>query len=144
MSDRGGLVALAVAVILSGCGGANAPAPRSGITLDLKGGANETATACGASHHYAVFGAGRPVRFSGDVRPVPAGHWKVKVKVKICRSGSFADAVKTEATRDKRTGHFIGSIPAVGPSRYFARASLYQNGVVTRRGDKRYFVVRRR
>jgi hypothetical protein len=133
------LVALAAALArCGGGGGSNGPH----IALDLKGGSNETATACGSQHHYAVFRRGQTINYSGTVKPVPSRRWKVKVKIKTCRGGTFQELAKVEATRSKATGRFSGSLPAGGPGRYFARVSLYEGGVQTARGDKRYFVVR--
>lgn len=141
------VAALAVVVTLAGCGGGDAPKPApkpraTRVTLDLKGGTNEAAAACGTTHHFAVLSAAKPVRFGGDVKPVPSGRWKVKLKVKVCRAGSFQDLTKVEASRDKSTGHYSGSF-TVGPGRYFARASLYVNGKRVARSDKRHFSARR-
>ena len=134
---------------LAGCGGGGggsaahtaAPPSTPRVTLDLKGGGNETATGCGATHHFAVLPRGRPVRFSGDVTPVPSTRWKVKVKLKVCTRSTAREVAKVEATRDKSTGHFSGSA-RVAAGRYFARATLYIDGARAARSDKRHFVVR--
>jgi hypothetical protein len=145
---RGALVAGLAVALLSGCGGAGNPSSSgthaSGpkVTLDLKGGRSDQVKACGSSNHYTVYSSGSPIEFAGAVSPVPAGRWKVKVKLKSCRGSAFQDVQKVEATRDKHTGAFRGTLPGLPRGTYFARAALYENGQAVARSDKRHFAIR--
>lgn len=112
------------------------------VTLDLKGGRSQDLTACGAVHHYAVFGSRGGQEFAGTVTPAPAGRWKVKVKLKVCRHGAFTTIAKVPASRDKHTGAFRGVLPRLPQGAYFARASVYLNGVRRVASDKRHFAIR--
>jgi hypothetical protein len=146
------LVAALAAALLSGCGGAGGSASSGAssakqasgpkVTLDLKGGRSEQIEACGSSNHYTVYSSGSPIEFAGAVSPVPAGRWKIKVKLKSCRGSAFQDAQKVEATRDKHTGAFRGTLPGLPRGTYFARAALYENGQAVARSDKGHFAVR--
>jgi hypothetical protein len=145
---RGALLATVAVALLSGCGGAGNSAssakPASGpkVTLDLKGGRSDQVNACGSSHHYTVYASGSPIEFAGAVSPVPAGRWKVKLKLKSCGGSAFQDEQKVEATRDKHTGAFRGTLPALPRGTYFARAALYENGQSVARSDKGHFAIR--
>jgi hypothetical protein len=112
------------------------------ISLVLHGGGNATVSACGASHHYRTYSAGTSIRLTGIVRPIPAGRWKVKLKVKVCRAGSFSDVAKVVATRDKHHGTFKASFTAQPAGLYAVRAGLYVNGSLTARSNKRHFQTR--
>jgi hypothetical protein len=62
------------------------------ITLNLKGGRSQEKTACSARHHYAAYHKGSRLRMDGYVSPAPAlpdGTWRVKIKIKQCKSGRF-------------------------------------------------------
>jgi hypothetical protein len=109
--------------------------------LTLRGGSNASLTACGVVHHYRAYAAGTTVSYSGTVTPVPSGHWKVKLKIKVCSGGAFVDLIKVEATRDKHTGAFAGSFPAPAAGDYEARAELYVADVRTARSDKVHFMT---
>jgi hypothetical protein len=147
---RRALAAGLALVLLQGCGGAgNSEAPASAthasgpkITLNVKGGRSQMLEACGSSNHYNVYSSGSPIEFAGTVSPVPAGRWKVKVKLKICRGSAFHDVQKVEAVGDKGTGGFRGTLPALPRGTYFARAGLYEDGRSVARSDKGNFAVR--
>lgn len=112
------------------------------MTLNLKGGtAAPRGSACGAPHHFTRYASGSRIEFAGTVRPVPAGRWKVKLKIKQCRGGRARVVAKLQATRDKHTGSFSGRLPKLAPGAYFARASLYVNGPKRARSDKRHFTL---
>ena len=146
MRPRCALVLVAVAA--AGCGGSDASrtATRAAggerVVLNLKAGHPQTITACGAAHHYTAFASGARIEFAGTVTPVPQQRWKVKVKVKVCRSGAFVDLEKVDATRDKHSGAFAGTLPSLARGNYFARAGLYIGGRQAARGDKAHFAVR--
>src|SRR5262249_27285081 len=64
----------------------------SSITYFLHGGTNQTATQCGALHHYAVYKVSNTLQTDGYVIPAPSlpdNTWQVKVKVKQCRLGQW-------------------------------------------------------
>lgn len=145
------LVAASVLVLAAGCGGGSGGAPRGGggggkpalrVTLDLKGGRSQDLKACGVVHHYAVFTSRAGQEFAGAVAPTPTGRWKVKLKLKACRHGAFTTIAKLPATRDKHTGAFRGVLPRLPQGAYFARASVYVNGVRRAESDKRHFAIR--
>jgi hypothetical protein len=144
---RAVVAGLAVA-LLSGCGASGKSASLakhvSGpkVTLNVKAGRGENLAACGSSHHYTVYSSGSPIEFAGAVSPVPAGRWKVKVKLKICRGSAFQDVQKVDAARDKHTGAFRGALPGLPRGAYFARAALYENGQSVARSDKGHFAIR--
>jgi hypothetical protein len=146
---RRALAAGLVLAFLAGCGGAGGNSEVRGkhasgpkLTLEVKGGRSQNLTACGSTHHYTVYASGSPVEFAGAVSPVPAGRWKVKLKLKVCRSGAFQDVQKLETTRDKHTGAFRGMLPALPRGTYFARATLYENGQSVARSDKGHLAIR--
>lgn len=111
------------------------------LTLTLRGGSNASLTACGRLHHYRVYDAGTTISYSGRVTPVPSGHWKVKLKIKVCSGGGFVDMVKVQATRDKHTGAFAGSFPAPAAGDYEARAELYVADARMARSRNRHFRI---
>jgi hypothetical protein len=117
------------------------PAAPESLTLALKGGSNATLSACGVLHHYRVYAAGTTISYSGTVTPVPTGHWKVKLKIKVCSGGTFIDLVKVDASRNDRTGVFRGTFPAPPTGDYEARAELYVADIRTARSDKSHFAI---
>jgi hypothetical protein len=117
------------------------PTVTASLTLTLRGGSNASLTACGRLHHYRVYEAGTTIRYSGTVTPVPSGHWKVKLKIKVCTGGVFVDMVKVQAIRDKHTGAFAGSFPAPAAGDYEARAELYVADVRAARSRKSHFSI---
>jgi hypothetical protein len=66
----------------------------------------------------------------------------VKLKLKACRAGAFVEVQKVEPARDKHTGRYRGTLPALPRGNYFVRASLYENGRAVARSDKSHFAVR--
>jgi hypothetical protein len=92
-------------------------------------------------HHYRAYAAGTTISYSGTVAPIPSGHWKVKIKIKVCSGGAFVDLVKIEATRDRHTGAFAGSFRAPAAGDYEARAELYVADTRTATSDKVHFVI---
>lgn len=142
---------VAGALLVAGCGGssskpagAGATSSQSGprVSLNLKGGTGARQSACGAEHHYTQYAAHASVEFAGTVTPVPAGRWKVKLKVKRCRGDAFATVAKVDAERDKHSGSYRGVLPSLPAGSYFARASVYVNGTQTARSDKQHFSLR--
>jgi hypothetical protein len=135
--------------LLQGCGSSSnspkAPSKKASgpkVTLNMKGGRSQNINACGSTNHYTVYSSGSPIKFAGTVSPVPAGRWKIKLKLKTCRSSAFQDAQKVDAVRDKATGAFRGKLPALPPGTYFARAALYENGQPVARSDKGHLAVK--
>lgn len=118
------------------------PSRSTTVTLVLHGGSNATSSACGAQHHYRVYAAGTTIAFSGSVTPIPTGHWKVKLKLKVCRGAAFVELTKLDSTRNRHTGAFTGSFPAPPAGSYEARAELYVDSVQETKGDKRHFAIR--
>lgn len=137
----------ALALLLAGCGAgatphAASPSSKVQVMLNLKGGAPVALADCGPQHHFTRYAARARIEFAGTVKPVPPGHWKVKLKIKRCRAGGSADVAKVAATRDKRSGAFNGTLPNLPGGSYFARASLYVDGRKTARSDKQHFSLR--
>jgi hypothetical protein len=145
---RRALAAGLALALFQGCGGGSSPntpathASGPKVTLNVKGGRGENLSACGITHHYTVYSSGAPIEFAGVVSPVPAGRWKVKLKVKVCRASAFQDVQKVDTTRDKHTGAFRGTLPTLPRGTYFARAALYENGQAVARSDKGHLAVR--
>jgi hypothetical protein len=131
------------ALLLAGCGGTTKHVAPHGpaVALNLKGGTPVRIAACGAGHHYTRYPRGASVEFAGTVTPVPRGRWKVKVKIKSCRSGAFETVTKIRAARDKKTGGFSGRLPRLPAGAYYARAQLYVNGTQLAQSDKRHFTT---
>ena len=146
---RAAATCCAAVVLLAGCGssatkhaGAHASGSGFRVTLNLKSGTAATAADCGAPHHFTRYRSDSRIEFAGTVRPIPTGRWKVKLKIKRCSAGSTAFETKVDATRDKHSGAFSGTLPKLAPGAYFARASLYVDGSKRARSDKRHFSLR--
>lgn len=100
-------------------------------------------SACGAVHHYRVYPSGTPISYSGSVQSPPAARWKVKLRVKLCRAGTFSDFARFDAQRrNRRTGTFSGTFTAPAAGAYSIRAVLYINGSATAQSAKRHFSTR--
>lgn len=112
----------------------------STVTLVLHGGGNASLSACGETHHYRTYAAGSPVTFSGTVKPVPGGHWKVKLRIKVCQGQTFTDFAKIPAQKGP-SGAFSGSFNAPAKGDYAARAVLYVNGMPRAESSKRHFAT---
>lgn len=104
------------------------------ITLNLKGGRSQQKTACSAVHHYAAFHKGGRLRMDGYVTPAPAlpdGTWRVKVKIKQCKSGRFITIWQRHAAGNSvlvngvKEGHFRISYRMRKKGYFFARAYYY-------------------
>ena len=137
--------ALAGCVALAGCGssgggasGAGKPPPGSPVVgLDLRHSVgDEQLLACSLVHHYKVYKAGA-IPFQGSVRPAPAKHWKVKVKIKRCVDGQFQDS-GSDRVLGAPDGSFRGALQAPGKGVFFARAR-YRTTSGDVLSDKVYF-----
>lgn len=113
-----------------------APATGAGnsITLNLKGGRSQYKTACSALHHYAAYHKGGTLRMDGYVSPAPAlpdGSWRVKIKIKQCKSGRFVTIWQRHARGNSvlvngaKKGHFRISYRMRTKGYFFARAYYY-------------------
>lgn len=153
---RAAAAALTVlALILAGCGGAGHAGAGTGATpgtshgsaagtratVVLHGGASATITACGAAHHYRTYPARANVAVTGQVTPVPAGHWKVKLQLKVCRGAAFAEFAKLKATRDRHTGAFSAHFSAPARGDYSVRAVVYLADGGRVKGAKRHLAT---
>ena len=119
-------VVLATAATASGAGNT--------ITLNLKGGRSQERTACSALHHYQAYHKGGRLRMDGYVTPAPAlpdGTWRVKIKVKQCKSGRFVTIWQRHAAGNSvlvngvKEGHFRISYRMRNKGYFFARAYYY-------------------
>jgi hypothetical protein len=63
----------------------------------------------------------------------------VKLKMKVCTGGRFADFTKVATQRDKHRGTFNGSFSAPPSGRYSVRAVLYISGSASIESAKRHF-----
>jgi hypothetical protein len=104
------------------------------ITLNLKGGRSQQKTACGALHHYAAYRKGSRLRMDGFVSPAPAlpdGTWRVKIKIKQCKSGRFVTISQTHVKGNgvllngAKVGHFRMTYRLRRKGYFFARAYYY-------------------
>lgn len=104
------------------------------ITLNLKGGRSQQKTACGALHHYATYHKGSTLRMDGYVTPAPSlpdGTWRVKIKVKQCKSGRFVTISQTHVKGNgvllngAKVGHFRMTYRLRHKGYFFARAYYY-------------------
>lgn len=104
------------------------------ITLNLKGGRSQQKTACSALHHYAAYHKGRTLRMDGYVSPAPAlpdGTWRVKIKIKQCKSGRFVTIWQHHASGNSvlvngvKEGHFRIGYRMRKKGYFFARAYYY-------------------
>ena len=104
------------------------------ITLNLKGGRSQERTACSALHHYQAYHKGGRLRMDGYVSPAPAlpdGSWRVKVKIKQCKSGRFVTIWQRHAAGNSvlvngvKEGHFRISYRMRKKGYFFARAYYY-------------------
>jgi hypothetical protein len=114
---------------------ATAIAAGNSITLNLKGGyRNQERTACSARHHYTLYHRGGTLRMDGYVSPAPSlpdGTWRVKVKIKQCKSGRFVAIWQRHArgngvvVNGVKKGHFRISYRLRKRGYFFARAYYY-------------------
>jgi hypothetical protein len=106
----------------------------SSITLNLKGGRSQEKTACAARHHYAAYHKGSRLRMDGYVSPAPAlpdKTWRVKIKIKQCKSGRFVTIWQAHTRGNGvllngvKAGHFRMSYRLRHKGYFFARAYYY-------------------
>lgn len=131
---------------------ATAIAAGQSITLNLKGGyRNQQRTACGALHHYTLYHHGGRLRMDGYVSPAPTqpdGAWRVKVKIKQCKSGHFATIWQQHARGNAVTlngvkvGHFRISYKLRRKGYFFARAYYYGYQPRLKSDDQHFRVTR--
>jgi hypothetical protein len=104
------------------------------ITLNLKGGRSQAKTACAARHHYAAYHKGSRLRMDGYVSPAPAlpdGTWRVKIKIKQCKSGRFVTIWQAHTRGNGvllngvKAGHFRMTYRLRHKGYFFARAYYY-------------------
>jgi hypothetical protein len=106
------------------------------VSFIVHGGGNASVLACGDMHHFRTYSAGASLSFSGTVRPVPGGQWKVKLHIKICQGGAYQDFAKLDAHENHTTGAFHGSFKAPQPGLYEVRAVLYLGTSESTESDK--------
>lgn len=113
---------------------ATATGAGNSITLNLKGGRSQARTACAARHHYATFRKGGKLRMDGFVSPAPSlpdGAWRVKIKIKQCRSGRFVTIWQAHTRGNGvllngvKAGHFRLTYRLRHKGYFFARAYYY-------------------
>ena len=115
---------------------ATALAAGKSITLDLKGGyKNETRVVCKQRNHYTVYHRGGTLLMDGYISPAPAlpdGTWRVKIKVKRCKSGRFVEIWHGYAPGNGvllngvKVGHFRRTYRMRSTGYFFARAYYYR------------------
>jgi hypothetical protein len=98
-------------------------------------------SACGEQRHYRTYATRSTIKFSGAVRPIPSGTWKVKLKIKVCRGGSFVEYLKFDASRDRHHGTFSGTFRAPAPGDYEVRGEFYLADVKTARSANVHFAT---
>jgi hypothetical protein len=113
---------------------ATATGAGNSITLNLKGGRSQQKTACGAPRHYAAYRKGSRLRMEGYVSPAPAlpdGTWRVKIKIKQCKSGRFVPISETHVfgkgilLNGVKVGEFRMTYRMRRTGYFFARAYYY-------------------
>jgi hypothetical protein len=113
---------------------ATATGAGNSITLNLKGGRSQEKIACAARHHYSAYHKGSRLRMDGYVSPAPAlpdGTWRVKIKIKQCKSGRFVTISQTHVKGNgvlrngARVGHFRMTYRLRHKGYFFARAYYY-------------------
>jgi hypothetical protein len=113
---------------------ATATGAGNSITLNLKDGRSQQKTACGALHHFAAYHKGGRLRMDGYVSPAPArpdGTWRVKIKIKQCKSGRFVTIWQAHTRGNGvllngvKVGHFRMAYRMRHKGYFFARAYYY-------------------
>ena len=113
---------------------ATATGAGNSITLNLKGGHSQEKTACSARHHYSAYRKGSRLRMDGYVSPAPSlpdGTWRVKIKIKQCKSGRFVTIWQAHTRGNGvllngvKVGHFRMSYRLRHKGYFFARAYYY-------------------
>lgn len=138
------LAALATCALLAGLATAPQAQTPTSVTLKVKGSSvRKNARFCKKNRrNMRVFKAGTMLEYKGFVRPAPAKHFKVKVKLERCARGRFVRIAKLKFQGKRATGKFKAFYRAPRPRgriTYFkARAEVGR-----RRSNNRYFGVRR-
>jgi hypothetical protein len=113
---------------------ATATGAGNSITLNLKNGHSQQKTACGALHHFAAYRKGGRLHMDGYVTPAPAKPdltWRVKIKVKQCKSGRFVTIFQAHVRgngvllNNVKVGHFRMTYRMRHTGYFFARAYYY-------------------
>jgi hypothetical protein len=119
------VVGLVATLVIVGCGSSS---PKPTVTLSLAGGSsNQNAVACGKQEAFEQYTAPAQVHYTGTVSPAPSGRWKVKVKLKLCRGGSFSD-FSSQKIVGQSGGRFDGVLPVSERGSYSIRATLEGSG----------------
>lgn len=117
------------------------------VSLNLQRGyRNRQLVACGITHHYTFYHHAQHVPFDGYVRPAPGHSFRVKVKVKKCRSGAFKTVFAIHVRGSASTGHFDGRLPLLRRGYYFARVYFYgvpPQTTAVARSAKQFFRITR-
>jgi hypothetical protein len=139
----GGGVLLVTAAAATGAG--------NSITLNLKGGRSQEKTACSARHHYAAYHKGSRLRMDGYVSPAPSlpdGTWRVKIKIKQCRSGRFVTIWQAHTRgngvllKGVKVGHFRMTYRMRHTGYFFARAYYYGYQPSIKSEEEHFHVMR--
>jgi hypothetical protein len=125
-----------LAVALAGCGGTT---HTTTVTLTGASG-NLNATACGKQEAFFDYAAPASVHYTGTVSPTPKGRWKVKVKLKVCRGGSFTDLASQKIV-GQPSGRFDG-ILSVRESGAYAVEAHYEGAGKAPESEKVYLQVK--
>lgn len=135
---------LTVAAVVAGLAAISAASSKSTtVGLNLNGGyKNRNIVACGDLHHYTFYHhSGGKIHFNGHVSPAPNGSYRVKLKLKKCKHGTFRTVWQKHYH-----GHPAGRVKgAFGPPKrgeYFARLYYYGSNP-TAESDKQQFKVTR-
>lgn len=105
------------------------------VSLDVHGGGNSYVVECGYLHHFRTYPTGSTLSFTGAIRPVPRGPWKVELHIKVCQGGAWQDFEKIEAQLNTRTGAFHGTFIAPASGMYDVIPVLYLGSVESKQGD---------
>jgi hypothetical protein len=112
----------------SGSGSGSGSSGGTAVSLSVLGSSgNLNGVACGKQEPFEHYSAPAQVRYAGTVSPVPAGRWKVKLKLKICRGGSFVE-VGSQKIVGQASGRFDGAFPIAKAGSYSLRAKLEGSG----------------
>jgi hypothetical protein len=127
---------LVLALFAVACGGSG----KRHTTVSLSGSSgNLNAVACGKQEPFEHYAAPAQVHYTGNVSPAPSGRWKVKVKLKQCRGGSFVDATSQKIV-GQAGGRFDGVFAVTAPGSYSVEAKF--EGSNSPESDKVYLQVK--
>jgi hypothetical protein len=126
------IAAALLLALAAGCGSSStkqtssssASAGTHAVTLTVLGGTgNLNAVACGKQEPFEDYGAPAQVSYTGNVTPAPSGRFKVKLKLKVCKGGSFVDT-SSQKIVGQPSGRFDGVFAITTPGAYSLRAGL--------------------